>query len=124
MEETITEEATEVRRKHTELSYQPLAILYEQLLFDLDQLFRTVAGYSSAALKDNSTTKAKDIDEFIYHLQLWANDISSRTPTKVGSTAEVLQALNDTKSPVASELRDIFQQMLPCIRLATVAVSK
>jgi len=124
VEATKTEEATEILPNHTELSYQPLAILYEQLLADLDRLFRTVAASSSAALKDNSTTEARDIDEFVYRFQLWANDIASRTPTKVGSTAEVLQALDDTQCLVAFQLRDLFQRMLRCTRLATVAVSE
>ena len=124
VEATGTEEAALTLPEHAGLSYQPLAIQFEQLLTDLDQLFRTVTGPSSTAIKVRSTTFAKDIDEFIYHFQLWANDIGFRTPTKVGSTAEVLQSLDDSKSPVTDKLQDLFQRMLSCTRQATVAVSE
>ena len=115
---------TQILPERIELSYQPLAILYEQLLADLDELFRKVAFFSSADLEHNIPTEAKHIEEFLYRFQLWASDIAFRTPTKVGSTAEVLQALDDTKSPATIQLRKVFQEMLPCIRLATVAVSE
>ena len=124
VEATGTEEAAMTLPEHAETSYEPLAIQFEQLLIDLDQLFRIVTEKPPTAIKDNSTILVKDIDEFIYHFQLWANDIDFRTPTKVASTAEVLQSLEDSKSPVTDELQDLFRRMLLCTRQATVAVSE
>lgn len=106
------------------LSYPPLAIQFEQFLADLNKLFQVTTELPAATQTHENTSLAKDIDELIRGFQLWANDIAFRTPTREASAAEVLQLLEDTKSPVTLKLQGILQQMLHDIYQATIAVSK
>ena len=106
------------------LSYPPVAIQYEQFLADLDKLFRTATELSAETKPLRNHSFARDIDELIHNFQLWANDISFRTPTRDASAAEVLQLLEDNKSTVTLKLQELFQQMLNDIHQAAIAVSK
>ena len=106
------------------LSYPPLAIQFEQFLADLSKLLQITTELSAATKTDQNISSTKDIDELIHSFQLWATDISFRSPTREASAAEVLQFLEDKKSPVTLKLQEIFQQMLNDINQAIVAVSK
>ena len=96
----------------TDLPYQPLAILYQQLLVQLDHLSRAVPRSSSAGI---------EIEIFVNRFQLWGFEITS---TKATSPAEVLQALDDTRAPVTLQLQDLFRQMLRRMPLAADSLSR
>lgn len=103
VEATETEETPEMLPMHSEPPYQPLATLYQRFLAWLDRF---------SGLRSISPPQRSEIKKFAYWFQLWEKDVASRALVRPGSTVEVLQGLDDTRSPVTLQLRDLFQQML------------
>ena len=106
------------------LSDSPLAIQFVQFMADLYKLSQIATEVWAGSKAHPNINLAKDIDALLHSFQLWATDISFRTSTRDASAAEVLQLLEDIKSPATRNLQKIFQQMLHDISQVAIAVPK
>jgi hypothetical protein len=94
----------------------PLAYRYESILKLFDNCIHVLQ--SNKASEESPSTPDKDanglahqLDGACYRFQLWAMDISVKTPSKRGSAIDVLGVIDDSRAPVTEEVYGHFEEM-------------